>query len=128
MKYLGIDFGGKNVGIAITDDSGKIAFPKMVLKNQGGLVLAIKNICKEENIEMIVLGRSINEQGESNEIQEQIERFKEALAFEVKLPIRWQYENFSSMHVMDEAKNKDGNDHAQAAALILQRYLERINN
>ncbi len=128
MKYLGIDFGGKNVGIAITDDGGQIAFPKGVLKNEGGLVSSIKNICKDEGVETIVLGKSINEQGAPNQIQEKIENFKSVLESEVKLPVKWQNEIFSSMHVMDEAKDGDGSDHAQAAALILQRFLERVNN
>ena len=33
MKYLGIDYGEKRVGIAISDEEGKVAFPKIVLKN-----------------------------------------------------------------------------------------------
>ena len=33
MKYLGIDYGSKNVGIAVSDEEGKMAFPKKVLDN-----------------------------------------------------------------------------------------------
>lgn len=128
MKYLGIDFGGKNVGLAISDDDGQIAFPKGVIKNEGGLISTIKKICQEEKIENIVLGKSLNEQNEQNEIQKQIENFREALIAEVKIPVKWQNEIFSSMHVLDDAKGGDGSDHSQAAALILQRFLERINS
>ncbi len=79
-------------------------------------------------IEKIVLGKSINDQGEPNQIQKQIENFREVLISEVKLPVKWQNESFSSMHVLDDAKGGDGSDHSQAAALILQRFLERVNS
>jgi len=128
MKYLGIDFGGKNIGVAVSDDGGQIAFPFKTLKNEGGLITSIKQICLSENIETIVLGKSINDQGEPNQIQKQIENFREVLIAEVKLPVKWQNESFSSVHVLDDAKGRDGGDHAQAAALILQRFLERVNS
>jgi RNase H-fold protein (predicted Holliday junction resolvase) len=31
-KYLGIDYGEKRVGIAVSDNEGKVAFPKVVWK------------------------------------------------------------------------------------------------
>jgi len=127
MKYLGIDFGGKNVGVAVSDDDGQIAFPFKIIKNEGGLISAIKEICQSEKVEVIVLGKSTNDQGQPNQIQKQIENFREAIISEIKLPVKWQSESFSSMHVLDEAKGGDGSDHSQAAALILQRFLERIN-
>lgn len=128
MKYLGIDFGGKNIGVAISDDDGQIAFPFKTLKNEGGLIASIRDICHLEKVETIVLGKSINDQGQPNQIQKQIENFKEALISDIKLPVKWQNESFSSMHVLDEAKGGDGGDHSQAAALILQRFLERANS
>lgn len=128
MKYLGIDFGEKKIGIAISNDDGQIAFPKTVLKNEGGLLGEIKKMCQEEQIGTIVLGRSLDQGNQKNYIQEKIEKFREAIISEIKLPVKWQDENFSSFHVMEEAKNKNNSDHTQAASLILQRYLERINN
>lgn len=127
MKCLGIDFGGKNVGIAISDDDGQIAFPLKTLKNEGGLIGAVKNICQTEKVETIILGKSLNDKGEPNQIQKQIEIFREALISEVKLPVKWQMESFSSMHVLDDAKGIGEGDHSQAAALILQRFLDKIN-
>jgi RNase H-fold protein (predicted Holliday junction resolvase) len=39
VRYLGIDFGEKRVGIAVSDEDGKIAFPVSVLPNNENLML-----------------------------------------------------------------------------------------
>jgi RNase H-fold protein (predicted Holliday junction resolvase) len=41
MKYLGIDYGEKRVGIAVSDVEGKVAFPKVVLENNAQLLKTI---------------------------------------------------------------------------------------
>ena len=44
MKYLGIDYGTKTIGIAVSDAQGTIAFPRIELKNNSNLIKEIKNV------------------------------------------------------------------------------------
>ena len=45
MKYLGIDFGSKRVGLALSDENLQFAFPFKVLENSENLLEDIKKIC-----------------------------------------------------------------------------------
>jgi putative Holliday junction resolvase len=56
MKYLGIDFGTKRIGLAISDENATFAFPKETLKNDANLLSNLKNILINENIGFIVIG------------------------------------------------------------------------
>ena len=136
MKYLGIDYGSKRVGLATSDDSGALAFPKEVLKNNSELIPALELVIKNENIEAIVLGDSISQSGQDNPFNKKVKMFKEDLEQAFSLPVFMQNEAFTSF----EAHGGKGKDvfnsrqktfdkpkmlDASAAALILQRYLDK---
>ena len=53
MRLLGIDYGTKNVGIAVGESAHKMAFPKIVLKNDKMLIMTLKKLCLKENIEKL---------------------------------------------------------------------------
>lgn len=137
MKYLGIDFGTKRVGIAISDENGTFAFPKTILKNDKQLILNLGTIIQNEKIESIVIGESLNEQGLANKVNQDIKNFIEILNKEFNLPIEKEKEFFSSFEAhgrlgkesMNDRKTKieKGNDlDSKAAAIILQRYLDKL--
>lgn len=137
MKYLGIDFGTKRVGIAISDENGTFAFPKTILKNDKQLILNLGAIIQNEKIESIVIGESLNEQGLANKVNQDIKNFIEILNKEFNLPIEKEKEFFSSFEAhgrlgkesMNDRKTKieKGNDlDSKAAAIILQRYLDKL--
>jgi len=139
MKYLGIDYGSKRVGVAISDDSGSMAFPKTILKNDLSLLDTILNICEEEKITAIVLGESHDLSGKPNKIMGSIEEFKQNLEGELDMPVYYQKEFMTSVFARGnegkgvnnakKIKQEDkGKVDASAAALILQRYLDKINN
>ena len=96
MKYLGIDYGLKNVGIAISDEEGRMAFPKAVLDNDKKLIENILEIIKSEKIEGVVVGESVNFAGQPNTVMKKIVPFKETLEKETDLPIYFQKELFTS--------------------------------
>ncbi len=139
MKYLGIDYGSKRVGLALSDESGMLAFPYKILKNDMALVEMIHNICGEENISAIVLGESHDLSGEPNKIMGSIEEFKRNIETELDLPVYFQKEFMTSIEARGRVgkernnarqvqKEKQGAVDASAAALILQRYLDKKNN
>ena len=124
MKYLGIDYGEKRVGIATTDAEGKLAFPKVVLENNAGLIGKIGELCKELAIEAIVIGESKDYKGEENKINPKIIAFKRELGNALKLPITLEPEFMSSMQVEKTFGKTDMLD-ASAASIILQTFLDK---
>lgn len=122
MRYLGIDYGTRRVGIAISDEAGEFALPFSVLPNDKKLLTAIATICREKNIGAIVVGESKNFSGEDNPVQEKINQFKKELEKATGLPIELEPEFFTSA----EAARLQGRNNkldASAAALILKSFL-----
>jgi putative transcription antitermination factor YqgF len=124
MKYLGIDYGEKRVGIAVSDNEAKVAFPKVVLENKDDLISKISDLCKENEIGSIVIGESKNYKGEDNKINPKIIVFKRELGNNIKLPIFLEPEFMSSAQVENTFGKNEMLD-ASAASIILQTYLEK---
>ena len=138
MRYLGIDYGSKRVGLAISDEEGMMAFPYKIVQNNQELLDTIHNICGQEEVGGIVIGESFNNAREPNEIMKDIKIFAEKLNSEVGLPIYMEKEFMTTI----EARGREGKEvnnakkikkgeqaaaDASAAALILQRFLDRKN-
>jgi len=123
-KYIGVDYGEKRVGIALSDDEGRMAFPKDVLKNNKDLFARIADIAKTENIRAVVLGESHNYKGQPNPIMPDITALKEKLEKELNIPVYLEPEYMTSAqakHLQGENEKLD----ASAAAIILQSFLDK---
>ena len=130
MKSLGIDYGTKKVGIAISDDTGSLAFPKAVLRNSHTLLGEIKSTIESNDVEEIVVGQSLDVEGKENLLMEDIKRFITLLEKEMGLPIHLEPEFFTSQEAHKGRKAGEVSTHmidAAAAALILQRFLDKKN-
>ncbi len=125
MKYLGIDYGTKRVGIATSDDEGRMAFPFTVLQNTSSLVQDVKEICVRKNIDHIVVGESLNNRNMPNPIMGEIRIFTEQIRVETGLSLSFMPEMYSSREAMHIQGDNEGHD-ASAAAIILQSYIESI--
>ena len=127
MRYMGIDYGKKRVGVAISDEDGKMAFPREVLPNDAKLLARIKKLCEEQKIVTIVLGESNDFKGQPNKIMKDIEPFKIDLWEETGLPVEYELEYLTS-HQVENIFGKTKMLDASAASIILQSYLDRINS
>ncbi len=127
MIYLGIDYGKKYIGLACSDEGGVMAFPMHVLKNNKTVINIIEKICKDKSIDHIILGESVDQQGGQNAIAHDIENFKKVLESTLELPVTYEKEQFTSAHARHGGSEQKGRIDASAAALILQRFLERNN-
>lgn len=127
MRYLGIDFGSKKVGLAISDEMGKVAFPLLVLKNDKNLLTQSEEICSDKKIDKIVCGLSLNSSGNENDIMKETKIFCQQLSARVNLSLDYENEFMTSVFA-GETLGRDEKLDARAAALILQRYLDRLNN
>ena len=144
MRFLGIDFGMKRIGIAISDENGTLAFPKEIILNDIHTLAKIKEIIKKENVDELVIGESVDFSGKLNILMQYVENFIKDLENEFHLPVHTQKEFLTSVEARrskdgkkelspsqarSKLKNtKAGRVDASAAALILQRYLDKNNN
>lgn len=126
MKYLCIDYGKKKVGIATSDDGGEMAFPCMVIENNKTLLIEIKQLCKELKIGAIVIGESLDQNGKPNPIAKEARSFAVQLEDTLDLPLSFEKEWMTSVHARAMQEGKEIVDDS-AAALILQRYLDKKN-
>ena len=126
MTYIGIDFGSKRVGVAVSDPDEKIAFPVTVLRNNGTLMEEIIKITQEKNAKKFVLGDSKDYKGEDNEIMKAAAEFKDQIegrGFRVELEPEFMI-SVQASRIQGENDMLD----ASAAAVLLQSFLDKRNN
>ena len=128
MRYLGIDYGSKRVGIAVSDAYGKIAFPKTTFYNRGNQYLfdQLKSFIKEESTVKIIVGLPIGLDGKDSDQTKIIRKFADKLKQEIGVPVDFENEMFTSHMVVEQGVKKEHTDQA-AAAVILQSYLDKQN-
>ena len=124
MKFLGVDYGDKRVGIAVSDEGGIFAFPRAVLQNTGKIFDEIKKICVEEEIEKIIVGVPISFSGGQSAQAGKVFAFVKSLKSYIAIPIENENEIFSTKAALDMGASKEKIDQS-AAAIILQSYLDR---
>lgn len=128
MRYLGIDYGKKRIGVAVSDPGGRIAFPRKTITNRGvpKTIEELKKLLEAEKISEIIVGIPIGLDGKDSETTREVREFAEKLSGAVTLPIRLENEMLTTHMVESEGVKKGHTDEA-AAALILQSYLDKIN-
>lgn len=126
MKFLGIDPGARYIGLAMADDQVKIAMPYQVLdiKDQNLLFQELEKIVNKEKIQKIIVGYPLGMSGKPTEQTKITEQFIKELKEFLNVPIIRFDERLSSKMVdkMSFSKNKN---HAGAASIILQDYLDK---
>jgi len=134
MRYVGIDYGTKRVGIALSDESNTFALPLKVIENNSkdnnkhvSLVEAINTLACDNEVTHIILGESKDFQGTDNSVMTKIRNFKEQLENLTTLPVLFEPEFMTSQNA-ERFQGKNDMHDASAAALILQSYLDRIKN
>jgi putative Holliday junction resolvase len=124
MRKMGIDYGHKKVGIAFSDEAGLMAFPHDVLPNDADLIRKIRDLVEAKEVREIVIGHSINKEGEANKIHTMTEEFIGDLTLELGLPIHLEPEQYTTQQALRFQGRTDKTD-AAAAAIILDSYIMR---
>jgi putative Holliday junction resolvase len=134
-RILGVDYGARRIGIAVTDPLRIIAKGVVVLENGPTLIAELRRLVEEYEVTEIVVGMPYTLKGEVGPKAQEVERFIARLEGELHLQVTRFDERFSSrtaretMIAMGVGKKKrriKGNIDMMAAALILQEYLESI--
>lgn len=129
QKILGLDYGKKRIGVAISDETGVFAFPLEVLENNQEFFSKISELIKKDEIQVVVVG----DPGE-NEIKKEVNLFIDKIK-DMGVSVFLEKEFMTSLHTDIFTKTKPiarqtkkeilpKKDHS-AAALILQRYLDK---
>ncbi len=122
MRYVGIDFGTKKVGVALSNEGGTMAFPHAVLPNDALLFDAIRQLAHEQK-GTVIIGDSRAHDGSQNPVA------KEARAFGARLEadgltVLYEPEFYTSKEA-ERIQGRSTLTDASAAALILTSYLQR---
>ena len=135
-RALGIDFGTKRVGLALSDRSNIIASPYRTLNyvSEKDLITQLETVVSENDIEILVLGLPINMKGEDTVQTKKVRNFKEILST-LQIPIVFEDERLSSVSAINSLilqNIKTGHNKPEidktAAAIILQQYLDKNSN
>ena len=123
MRYLGIDYGAKRIGIAISDEAGTIAFPRAVVPNDEKLLPFVTRMIEEEKIATLVVGDTRTVHGAENPVTESMEKFARSLTSR-GVQVERVGEAWSSIEASRYAPLGKEHDDGAAAAIILQRFLD----
>lgn len=136
MRYLGIDYGSRKVGIALSDEAGTMGFPHAILTNTPRLVSELCALIAQKKVGAVVIGESKDFSGVDNPIASEAHAFGARLAHDAGIPVAYESETLTSVEArrtqVREEKSRAPKTHAavddSAAALILTSYLSRISH
>lgn len=132
MRGLGIDYGVKKVGLALSDESGSLAFPHSIVETSK-VIETVKEIVAAEDVDFIVLGHSSDMKGKDNPVMTEIAKFKTSLEDEIEQELVYEPEMYTTVAARRIPGDKRGENLSKeavddkAAALLLQSYLDRKN-
>jgi putative transcription antitermination factor YqgF len=129
MRYMGIDFGTKKVGIALSDEAGQMGFPYGIIPNDGRLIDEILALIERKEVGAVVMGESRDYAGNENKVAKHAKEF--AMLLEQRSGMRAEFE--PEMLTTQEARRDfegvrvpgSPDVDASAAAIILTSYLSR---
>lgn len=136
-RILGIDYGLRRIGLALSDPTATIASPLPTLTRRRGKrppVQAVAEIAREHEVAEAVLGLPLNLHGDEDEWTAEVRAFGTALADRAGIPVRYLDERFTSARAERSVralglKKTEREDKARidaaAATLILQAFLDR---
>jgi putative Holliday junction resolvase len=133
MRVLAVDHGEKNIGLAISDPTATIASPLKVIKHVSRLMDAaqVATLASENDVALIVIGQSYDEEGKPNLAGRRAARFAEALKEQTQIPVVLWDESFSTQDARTltiemgvPRKKRAGHMDELAAVMILKSYLD----
>lgn len=136
MRYLGVDYGSKKIGLALSDESGAMGFPHSIISNTPKLIEELCALIAKENVGAVVIGESRNLAGGENPIAKDARTFGALITERAGVPVFSESEVFTSAEARrapaKELKSRAPKRHpavdASAAALILTSYLSRTSH
>jgi putative holliday junction resolvase len=134
-RVVAVDLGSRRMGVAVSDGLGLSAQPHATLPRRGGRqdLEAIAEVVKRFDAERVILGLPLTPEGEVGRAARAAQAFAERLRGALAVPVELLDESFTTTEAeavlieanLSRARRKQVVDRL-AAALILQRYLDRV--
>lgn len=136
MRYLGIDYGSKKVGLALSDEAGTMGFPQGIVPNTSKLLDELCMRIAKENVGAVVIGESRNLSGGENPIAKGARALGTQLTERSGVPVFFESEVYTSAQARrapakerkTRAPKARGSVDASAAALTLTSFLSRADH
>ena len=133
MRMLGIDWGERRIGLAVSDPDGQVAVPVATLEVSGERQ-ALEGVAaagRERECRRMVMGLPLNMDGTEGAMARKTRAFAEKLEKRTGLPVVLLDERLSSwsaerqLHAANrKCSRRDGLKDKLAARIILQEYLD----
>ena len=133
MRILGLDFGERRIGVALSDPSAIIAQPLAVIERRGLAedIGSIKALISQHGVESVVMGLPLTLKGERGPQAQRALAFGNELKRATQVAIEWMDERFTTAQGSRALSEAGENGRQQkkridqvAAQLILQSYLD----
>lgn len=130
-RLLGLDIGGKRIGVAISDEGQILSSPLAMVERKALAVAEIGRIARETGVVAIVAGLPTGLSGREGAQAAETRRFADAAALELGLPLSYWDERLTStqaerMLIEAGKRRKERREQidALAASLMLQSFLD----
>jgi putative transcription antitermination factor YqgF len=128
VNYLGIDWGQRDVGIAIAHAETRIAIPFVTERNDGGFLDRLRLLIVAESVGTVVIG--VPSHVNRNEVVYPGEILGRTLSDVVGVQVEYQDEMFTTKLAQQALiqrgeRHVNQKDDAEAARIILQEWLDR---
>jgi putative Holliday junction resolvase len=133
MKLMGIDYGRRRIGIAVSDDEGTLARSVGIVdrKARPNGIDELIRVISEERPAAIVFGLPLGVDDEETVMSKEVREFAAAIGRRVTVPIHFVDESFTSkkaaelmMHRKKKVRTDKSLSDRVAACLILQEYID----
>ncbi len=130
MRKLGVDYGQKRIGLAISDDLGVFATPLPILKVKSfaDAVTKLQRIIKRQKIDEIIIGLPLSSRGNETKQSIQTRYFTDALNSTNGAKITFRNEAFSTKEAEENlkktSKGSKNKEDSEVARTLLQEYLD----
>lgn len=131
MRALGVDWGEERIGLAVSDETGTIASPYKVIKNDGKAEAAVVSAASITGAGEIIVGYPLTLTGQEGPAAERVQQFARDVQRRVSVPVKLIDERFTTKAAEEKLRAAGASAQkikktadAAAAALILQTYLD----
>jgi len=135
MRVLGVDYGRRRIGLAISDSDGIVAspLPIYIRRDARADIEHIARLAREKEVGTIVIGLPLNLDGSRGEMAEEVAAFAARLGTRARIPVATFDERLTTAEAervllqadISRKRRKKVRD-SLAAVLILQGYLEHL--
>lgn len=138
MRVLGIDYGERRIGVALSDPTGTIASPLPTLKKRRGKrppYREFERIAEEKDVKAVVVGLPLSSDGHETDWTRKVRKVGDKIGRRLAVPVHYVDERMTSaraertvrrrMGLPKEERERKERVDAGAAVLILQSWLDR---